>query len=375
MARKVKVAAAQVGAVHKSSSRESTMQRLLQLLNSAASEGAQLVVFPETTFTTFFPRYLFDNDEEMESYFEDDAGGDSIAQSKNVKPLFDRAGELGVDIWVGYGERAPEGHHFNTAVYFSGKLRKVINKYRKTHVPGFVEPPFPGAGIHLEKRYFETGDLGFPAYRVPGLVPDALKEGSQGATTTTKQAGDTQGKGDAVLGSLICNDRRWTEGWRVYGLQGAELVLVGYNTNGKADDIYKPQKPISLEDARKEALFHHRLVMQCNSYANSCFSISAGRCGMDDGKYDLIGGSSIVDSDGHIISEAKTVDDEVVLAEIDLGECQRGKKDVSLSKQPECNSSPSILKPLLTTTGKDIQLWYQPSAAVVWPYHRAEGRR
>lgn len=44
--------------------------------------------------------------------------------------------------------------------------------------------------------------------------------------------------------------------------KGAELVLVGFNTNGKADDIYKPRRPISVEDARKEALFHHRLAME-----------------------------------------------------------------------------------------------------------------
>ena len=27
---------------------------------------------------------------------------------------------------------------------------------------------------------------------------------------------------------MICNDRRWPESWRVLGLQGVELVCVGY---------------------------------------------------------------------------------------------------------------------------------------------------
>ncbi|KAJ9133374.1 N-carbamoyl-D-amino acid hydrolase [Pleurostoma richardsiae] len=330
MPRVIKVAAAQIGAVHKWSTRESTLKRMIDLLDSAVTKGAQLIVFPETAFTTFFPRYLFEDPAEVESYFEDDAGGDSIAESKNVKPLFRRARELGVDIWVGYGERTAEGRHFNTAVYYSGRSGRVLNKYRKTHVPGFVEPPFPGAEVHLEKRYFETGNLGFPAFRVPGLVENTLKEG----TVQT----DTEGRGDPIMGSLICNDRRWPESWRAYGLQGTELVLVGFNTNGKADDIYKPRKPVSLEEARAEALFHHRLVMQCNSYANSCFSISAGRCGMDDDKFDLIGGSSIVDSDGHIIAEAKTTEDEIVYAEIDLEECQKGKKEIfnfAVNRQPQ----------------------------------------
>ena len=354
MPRIIKVAAAQIGAVHRTSTRASTMERMIKLLDSAVAKGAQLVVFPECAFTTFFPRYLFHDKEEMESYFEDDAGGNSVAESKNVKPLFDRARELQVDIWVGYGERTTEGRHFNTAVYYSGKFGEVISKYRKTHVPGFVDPPFPNAEVHLEKRYFETGDLGFQAFRVPGLIPGTLK-----ACTTER---DTEGKGDPIFGSLICNDRRWPEAWRPYGLQGTELVLVGFNTNGKADDIYKPRRPISLEDARKEALFHHRLAMQYNSYANSCFSISAGRCGMDDGKFDLIGGSSIVDSDGHIIAEATTVDDEVVFAEIDLEECRKGKKDVRLF-------SPSEPQELLMLTSLDLQFRSQSSASVIRYYY------
>jgi predicted amidohydrolase len=31
---------------------------------------------------------------------------------------------------------------------------------------------------------------------------------------------------------MICNDRRWPEAWRTYALQGAELVMFGYNTGG-----------------------------------------------------------------------------------------------------------------------------------------------
>jgi hypothetical protein len=28
----------------------------------------------------------------------------------------------------------------------------------------------------------------------------------------------------------VCNDRRWPETYRVMGLQGVEMVLIGYNT-------------------------------------------------------------------------------------------------------------------------------------------------
>ena len=85
-------------------------------------------------------------------------------------------------------------------------------------------------------------------------------------------------------------------------------------------------KPMSPEEAQKEALFHSRLVQQANSYQNACFSISAARCGLDDGKYDLIGGSSICSPEGHVVAEARTTGDELVVAEIDLRECRQGKE-------------------------------------------------
>ena len=47
MARKIKVAAAQVGAVDLNADRPSTLQRLIKLLHDAVSQGAQLILFPE----------------------------------------------------------------------------------------------------------------------------------------------------------------------------------------------------------------------------------------------------------------------------------------------------------------------------------------
>jgi predicted amidohydrolase len=63
MPRILRLAACQVGATHKSDRREDTMNRLLRLLDDAASQGAELALFPEIAFTTFFPRYLIEGDE------------------------------------------------------------------------------------------------------------------------------------------------------------------------------------------------------------------------------------------------------------------------------------------------------------------------
>ncbi|KAH6670106.1 putative N-carbamoyl-D-amino acid hydrolase [Halenospora varia] len=286
MPRTLKLAAAQLGPIHLTTSRVEVISRMITLLQQAHGLGAKLVLFPETAFTTFFPRHLINSQAELDSYFEH---GDDLSTATNTKPLFDEAKKL-----------------------------VVIAKYRKVHLPGTKEPfEDPDAVNQLEKRYFEPGNLGFKAFRTPDLV-----EGAKKKDTANVKAG----QGDPIMGMMICNDRRWAEGWRCYGLQGVEVVLCGYNTAGFAPDLWGTRKPMTPEEAEKDAVFHHKLVMQGNSYMNSCFSVSAAKAGMEDGKYDLIGGSCITSPEGHVIAEAKGKDDEIVFAEIDLEDCRQGKE-------------------------------------------------
>jgi len=294
---------------------------MMKLLNSASALGAKLVLFPECAFTTFFPRHLIYSQSELDEYFEH---SDQLLTSPNTKPLFDEARKLGIDISVGFAERAEDGKGFNTSVYYSAKKGEVIAKYRKVHLPGTKEPfENPNAVNQLEKRYFEPGNLGLKAFRTPDTIGDAAKKAS-GVIEA--------GKGDPIMGMLICNDRRWPEAWRCYGLQGVEVVLCGYNTVGYGPDLWGTRKPMTPEEAEKDAVFHHKLVMQANSYMNSCFSISAAKAGLEDGKYDLIGGSCITSPEGHILAEAKGKGDEIVLAEIDLEDCRQGKEKVKTEK-------------------------------------------
>ncbi|WQF89302.1 Putative carbon-nitrogen hydrolase, asp/Glu/hydantoin racemase [Colletotrichum destructivum] len=304
--RTLKVAAAQMGATNYTDARSKTLDRMLALLDDAAAKGAQLVLFPETAFTTFFPRHLINDPVELDSFFEH---GDIVTQPQ-TKPLFDKATERGTDIAVGFAEKTDDGETFNSCVYFHAKSGSILSKYRKIHLPGDFEPfADPNATNQLEKRYFKPGDLGFNAFRVPDLVPSSPEQ-----------------RGDPIFGMMICNDRRWAESWRVLGLQGVEVVFCGYNTAGFAPHLWGSSADMDPDEARSKALFHHKLVMQAHSYTNACFSISAARCGLDDGKYDLIGGSCITGPEGELIAEASTIEDEVVYAEINLDACRPGKE-------------------------------------------------
>ncbi|MCF3933539.1 N-carbamoyl-D-amino-acid hydrolase [Acuticoccus sp. M5D2P5] len=282
--RPVHVGAAQLGPIQKAESREAVVARMIALLEEAAGKSCDLVVFPELALTTFFPRWYMTDQAEVDTWFE--------AEMPNaaVQPLFDRAKALGIAISFGYAELTPDGHHFNTSI-LTDREGNIVGKYRKVHLPGHDEFDPDRAFQHLEKRYFEPGDLGFPVW-------DAL---------------------GGVIGMCICNDRRWPETYRVMGLQGVEMVILGYNTPS-----VNSQKG---QEGPEERLFHHRLVLQAGAYQNATFVVAVAKAGDEDG-HPLLAGSVIVDPNGKVVAESKTEGDELIDYVCDLDETVFGKETI-----------------------------------------------
>ncbi|KAI1263835.1 carbon-nitrogen hydrolase [Xylariaceae sp. FL1019] len=329
--RKLTVAAAQLGAIQRATPRAEVLDRMIKLLEEAARSHVRLVVFPELALTTFFPRHIIEDPVERAKWFEHESKESSILSGPNAKPLFDAARRLGIDISFGYAERWTEDGtttDFNTMIYYSVKEDKILAKYRKVHLPGTKQPVRkPNYDEQLEKHFFAPGNLGFQAFRVSGLVDEALKAKD---ISSKEEAAAAEGKGDPIMGMLLCNDRRWPEGWRCYGLQGIELMLQGYNTTGWA-----PQRPGDVKFQYDLATFHHKLACQAGSYQNACFSINTAKCGTEDGGL-LIAGSVVVAPSGEIIAESKTDQDELVVATIDLADCRFNKEGVfNLGKHRE----------------------------------------
>ena len=238
MSRIVTVGAAQLGPIARTQSRAQAVARLIALMRQAASHGCDLVVFPECALTAFFPHWYYDRQEDIDAYFEREM------PNAATQPLFDCARELGIGFYLGFAELAVENgitHRFNTSILVD-KGGRILGKYRKVHLPGHAghEPSRPFQ--NLEKRYFEVGNLGFPVFRAFG----------------------------GIVGMAICNDRRWPETYRVMGLQGVEMILLGYNT-----PVHNPPSP----EHDNLAHFHNELVMQAGAYQNGCWVVGVAKAG------------------------------------------------------------------------------------------------
>jgi predicted amidohydrolase len=284
MARYVTVGGAQLGPIAREESRQSVVARLLELMREAHGRGCDLVVYPELALTSFFPRWWIEDGAELDAWFEREM------PSAATRPLFEEAARLGIGFYLGYAELAEHDgaqRRYNTSILVD-KSGAIVGKYRKVHLPGHADhrPELPFQ--HLEKLYFDPGDLGFPVWRSMG----------------------------GVMGMCICNDRRWPETYRVMALKGVELIVLGYNTPATL-----PWEPIY----DNLATFHNHLVMQSGAYQNSTWVVGIAKAGWEEG-CDLIGGSAIIAPSGEIVAQCSTKGDELIAARCDLDLCTYNQK-------------------------------------------------
>mgnify|MGYP000993114933 FL=1 len=285
MSHSMKVAAAQLGPIARSESRETVVKRLIELMREASDWGVDVIVYPELALTTFFPRWAIEDEDEIDSWFE------SEMPNAATQPLFEEAKRLGIGFHLGYAELAWQDgvkHRFNTAIIVD-KAGEIVGKFRKIHIPGHHEV-LDRPGQHLEKKYFEVGDLGFPVYQAFG----------------------------ATCGMAICNDRRWPETWRVMGLQGVDLVFCGYNTPVGLGDPY---------DLDALTLFHNQLSFQAGCYQNATWAVGVAKAGCEEG-FNMIGQSMIVAPSGEVVAMCNTIEDELIVHNCDFTRSREYKRDI-----------------------------------------------
>src|SRR5258705_11952089 len=189
MPRYLKVAAAQMGPNQDGTPREAIVERMLTLLDEAARGGVELIVYPEMALTTYFPKRIR---ADFDQFFETEV------PPKALEPLLRHAAAARVAVHVGFCEKA-DGKYFNTAL-LTDRDGRLCGTFRKIHLPG-TKIPDGFAQVH-EPYYFAHGDTGYRVF-------------------------DTVG---TKVGIAICQDRRYPQSYRALRLQGAEIILLGYNT-------------------------------------------------------------------------------------------------------------------------------------------------
>ena len=276
MSRILTVGAAQMGPIQRSESRASAVERMIVMMRQAEGHGCDLIVYPEAALTAFFPHWWIDDETEIDGHFE------TAMPNNETAALFAEAKKLSIGFHLGYCELAHEEgrkRRFNAAILVD-KSGTIVGKYRKIHLPGHPDHKPQNAFQNLEKRYFETGNLGWKVWRTMG----------------------------GNIGMMICNDRRWPESYHVMGLQDVEMIVLGYNT-----PKHNPPAP----DHDRLGNFHNQLVMQAGAYQNATWVVGVAKTGVEAG-VDQIGGSCIIAPTGEVVAQAVTEGDELVVARCDL---------------------------------------------------------
>lgn len=230
------------------------LDRIAEILEQASSEGAELVVFPETIVSGYF----------LEGgVLESALTGEELLQelAKRVsKPI---------DALVGFYETSG-GNLYNSAAYVElGGAPRLVHVYRKFFLPTY--------GVFDEERFVSRGhDLGVFDTRL-GRV--------------------------AVL---ICEDIWHSILSAIAAAHGAQIVLV---------PSASPARGFSGEQIGN--LERYARMLKAVSDEHGVYCINSHLCGFEGGK-GFVGGSSITDPFGTVLAQAPVLEDHLALADVDL---------------------------------------------------------
>ena len=245
--------------------RERNLDRALENAREAARRGADAIVFPELAIDRFFPR----------------RPGDSTARElaepvpgPTIERLSELARELGLVIVFNLYERDAEGRFFDSSpvIDADGTLLGVT---RMIHITDYT-------GFH-EQDYYHPGDRGAPVYET--------------------RAGR--------IGVAICYDRHYPEYMRALGLGGADVVVI-------------PQAGALAE--WPEGMFEAEV--RTAAFQNGYFAALCNRVGEEEnrreGEEELVfaGDSFVVDPQGKLIARGARLEEDLVVADLDLSRVQ-----------------------------------------------------
>lgn len=235
-------------------------------MQHAASQGADLVVFPEISVQGYPSEGLHsaDPDRVLESY----RTAEPVPEGPSTRAILDRASELGLHVIFGITELGDAtGAVYNTAVLAGPD--GYLGKYRKVHV-----------AITEQVTWRRGHD--WPVFDTP------------------------LGK----IGMLICYDKMWPESCRELTLRGAEILVM---------PTAWPMLPGAEEAAEDTFTELYQLYDRARAAENSRWFVSANFAGTLGGA-EFLGLSQIVDPTGRVVATTGHRQPGMALATIDVKE-------------------------------------------------------
>lgn len=275
--RKVKVAATQMSV---SWNRDEVLSKAEKLVRRAAKEGANIILLQELFETPYFCQL------EKPEYYD---LATTLEENPAVCKFKEIAKELDVVIPISFFEKAGNTQFNTTAVIDADG--EVLGIYRKTHIP---HNP-----LYEEKYYFTPGDTGFKAWK-------------------TKYG---------TIGVGICWDQWFPETARAMALLGAEILMYPTAIGSEKDSDY-------------DSSSHWQNTMRGHAAANIMPVVASNRIGKesdDDSSMTFYGHSFIADHQGNIVKQAGSEEETVLVAEFDLDEIAKTRREWCLfrDRRPE----------------------------------------
>lgn len=256
------------------------LSKLLTRIDEAADRGAQIV----STQELFRSRYFCQTEDHAKFDLAESIPGPSTEALSRI------AAARGIVIVGSLFERRAPGLYHNTAVVIDAD-GTLLGRYRKMHIPD--DPLF------YEKFYFTPGDLGFRSF-------------------------DTR---FGRIGVLVCWDQWYPEAARLTSLTGAQILF--YPTAIGWHPAEKPEYGVRQHSSWET-------IQRAHAIANGVYVAVANRVGHEptpaghpgDG-IEFWGQSFMADPSGQIITRATVDQEEILLAEVDLG-----KSDIQRTHWP-----------------------------------------
>ncbi|MBF0217018.1 MAG: NAD+ synthase, partial [Candidatus Omnitrophica bacterium] len=240
-------------------------RKILNYINQAKLKEADMVVFPELTITGYPPEDLIFK----KSFIR-----------RNYEILEQLAREIkGINVQVGFIDVDDRGRAYNAVAIIEGSRQDALGNVTKGGIKGiYRKKELPNYAVFDEKRYFHSGG-----------------------------ESEVYDLGGVPFSSNICEDV-WIGEKSVYVDQadkGARVLL-----NSSASPFYAGKQDVREELLKKRAR------------QTDCFIAYANLAGAQD-EVVFDGGSFIVDPQGNVIARARGFGEELIMADIDVGDYRK----------------------------------------------------